>query len=389
MSKSRFLFQAIREDSHADEILHVLAVPKVLQALISSAYVSSSGVSAIAAQAAGLGKKLSVYAGIRNGTTSAQALSLLVDSGVRLFAVDTASQSIIFHPKLYLGIGEQQARLVIGSANLTGGGLAGNVEAGLALSLDLGKADDKALVDDICDAFAEMRKEHPKHVFRLKTQAAIDALLAQGRLVDETVARPKPASGTATNVERDSLPPMKLHRKNLGLRPVNKPVTSHATTATQAVKGDWQKVWQSSPLSERDLNIPSRTKTTGKKTNPTGSIGLDQGSYEREIDQRHYFYTEVFSALKWRPDTNKDKSHLHRATGRFELMIKGIDSGRFNLRLSHNIRTDTESYRQSNSMTSLHWKEVKPLIAQRDLLERTLTLFQNTEQTDLYRIVID
>jgi HKD family nuclease len=52
--------------------------------------------------------------------------------GVNVYTVDTGSRAVIFHPKLYLVRGEKVARLVIGSANLTLGGLNNNVEAGLS-----------------------------------------------------------------------------------------------------------------------------------------------------------------------------------------------------------------------------------------------------------------
>ncbi len=57
----------------------------------------------------------------------------------RHYSVGAASAAGVFHPKLYLQLGRRRGQLLIGSANMTASGLAGNLElAGLVVSSDGG-----------------------------------------------------------------------------------------------------------------------------------------------------------------------------------------------------------------------------------------------------------
>jgi len=100
---------------------------------------------------------------------------------------------------------------------------------------------------------------------------------------------------------------------------------------------------------------------------------LKKGLFD-EIDQRHYFREVVFPNLTWVRDASPRTAHMERTQAEFELRIKGISHGVYNLQLSHNTRTDTRTYEQRNATTQIHWGEVLPLIASRDLLGRTLRL---------------
>ena len=152
-------------------------------------------------------------------------------------------------------------------------------------------------------------------------------------------------------------------------------------TPAKPIKGTKYLVWESRPLSERDLSIPK-----GANTNPTGSMGFKKGLYD-EIDQRHYFYDDVFNDLSWKPDTPGSKKL--RATAKFELVIKNISYGVFDLVVAHSTDTTSASYKQSNFMTQLHWAEARPLIAKQDLLGRNLYLYRKDSTPPEFMIEID
>ena len=66
--------------------------------------------------------------------------------------------SLTFHPKLFLFKSDVAAELLIGSGNLTAGGLYNNYEVGIAYTLDLAKVDDAevlASVERILDAWSD------------------------------------------------------------------------------------------------------------------------------------------------------------------------------------------------------------------------------------------
>lgn len=142
-------------------------------------------------------------------------------------------------------------------------------------------------------------------------------------------------------------------------------------------------VWESGPLKRRDLTIPK-----GAKTNPTGSMLFTKGAM-KHIDQRHYFRDNVFNALNWHYDTANSKKHMERAEAQFRLIIRDVDYGVFTLRLSHNTRTDAKAFKQNNSMTQLHWGQVRSLVAHMDLLDRTIYLYRYETKQNLFALEID
>ena len=64
-------------------------------------------------------------------------IETLMRNGIFPYIVDTASQAYIFHPKVYITNNADQARLIVGSANATAGGMAKNVEASLYSELSM------------------------------------------------------------------------------------------------------------------------------------------------------------------------------------------------------------------------------------------------------------
>lgn len=93
--------------------------------------------------------KISV--GIDNGVTTYEGLVNLLD------AIGTNSEmwifhnenSSTFHPKVYLFSNDESADFIVGSGNLTEGGLFTNYEAFLRVSLDLENIDDRQRFDEI------------------------------------------------------------------------------------------------------------------------------------------------------------------------------------------------------------------------------------------------
>jgi hypothetical protein len=106
-----------------------------------------------------------------------------------------------------------------------------------------------------------------------------------------------------------------------------------------------------------------------------------------DIDQRHFFREEAFAGLDWKKDPLSP--HYERCTAEFYLVVKGINCGKFNLKLSHNTRTNTETYRQKNAMTQVHWGDAHAVIAKRDLLGRTMSLYRKEGAPPEFLIEID
>jgi HKD family nuclease len=185
MAALKFILQGFTANTHVDVLQRLFDLPDVQRVLVSVAFVTEGGVEKIEPYLTLHTSHTTVFAGIRNDITTYQGLVRLHGIAGQLYTVDTGSRTVIFHPKIYLVRGGEHARLVVGSANLTLAGLNNNIEAGLVLDLDLGNADDKALVDNIEVLFAASVTDYPDHIVKVGTIADLDKLLAANRLVDE------------------------------------------------------------------------------------------------------------------------------------------------------------------------------------------------------------
>ena len=147
--KKKFILQGITTDRHLDEISEVLSIPEVTKIIISVAFLNQRGFAPISDLIKPNADKAVILAGIRNGITSAQGLNACIECGCKTYAVDTGSMHVLYHPKIYFCKNADQAQLVLGSANLTVGGLSSNVEAGLKIDIDLNVPEDASFAADL------------------------------------------------------------------------------------------------------------------------------------------------------------------------------------------------------------------------------------------------
>lgn len=116
------LFQGVTRDSHLAAVRQILAIPNPERIIISVAFMTEGGLSILNDALAPVAAQTTILAGIRNGITSAQGLRRSLEIGCTTYAVDTGSRNVIFHPKIYFSRNDNEARLIVGSANLTIGG---------------------------------------------------------------------------------------------------------------------------------------------------------------------------------------------------------------------------------------------------------------------------
>lgn len=91
------------------------------------------------------GGRISVTVGVDVKGTSREALELLLASTDEVFVTHQPDSSCTFHPKVYLFDGPTGARSIVGSHNLTAGGLEVNYEAGVAFEFDFAVPTDQAV----------------------------------------------------------------------------------------------------------------------------------------------------------------------------------------------------------------------------------------------------
>jgi hypothetical protein len=398
MAKKEFILQGFTKRTHVAAVRELFDVDDIRRVILSVAFVSESGVEQIEEQLKAHGTHLHVFAGIRNDITSHQGLARLhAIAGSKLYTVDTGSRNVLFHPKLYFVRGKTRARVVIGSANLTLGGLNNNIEAGMIIDFDLADAAEKAVVDKIESDFAGLPAEYPGHVVKVGAVSELDAMMASGRLVDEmAIPPPRPATsagaggGASDTIPRIKLKVVPLYRalakaKAVGKKPKPLKAAAPAKTGAPALKPvpatvgvEFELVWESKPLTRRDLTIPDAAGT-----HATGSVNLDKGLLPEAVDHRSYFRDDVFPALTW----SHRSTTVDEAFAKFQLVLKGISYGEFDLALRHTTSTTSESYLQKNAMTRLSWGPMREYIARPDLINRTLALYR--DKVDPTRFVLE
>jgi len=354
-----------------------------------SAFATLSGVQGISkfiSEATHLNRNL-IVVGVNEKVTSKEALEeILKIENVKSY-VFYANNKSIFHPKIYLFEGLRTSVLIIGSSNLTGRGLFINVEASLKVTIDNTIAKDKKVIDQIKEYFKGIFDETDKNL-KVISSELIENLVKSGIVPTEAEQREsRVKSKKVSSTETDDFISKIFPKRAIAKIPKefkSKLIKNDFTEILKSFdKNLSELLWQSGKLTERDLNIPK-----SKKTNPTGSMYFKKGLNEN-IDQRHFFRDVIFRDLDWKKDLNPKTSHYERTYSNFRIIIKGVDFGIHELLINHNTKTDTTSYIQKNSMTSLSWGEAKPLIAKEELIGCNASLYSNKEDSNIFILVIE
>lgn len=409
MAKKEFILQGFTARTHLDAIKELFLVKDIDQVIISVAFVSKNGVDQIRNELQSSYNNLTIFAGIRNDITSYQALYDLftICSGPgSLYVVDPGTRSILFHPKLYIAIGKSTARLIIGSANLTLGGLHNNIEAGMLIEFDLSDPSDKQTVDSIRFSLNSLPINHPSNVGLIEWHDDIKRLLADGRIIDESIVRPTRASTSSGTTATDNVPRIILARPPLRptrvpQAPAAKAVPAHAAPtqkppatssakaapivpplpSTATLAAPLELVWESSPLKARSLQLG----TGNSSTNSTGSANLGKGLFTH-IDQVTYFRNNIFGSLPWMMNSNGTTETVDHD---FDIVIRGVMAGTFSLTLRHSLTRVAKASKDANIPTGLSWNLAKPFVAKAALLGATMRIWRSTSNNTKFRIDID
>ncbi|MGY3266834.1 phospholipase D family protein [Lysobacter sp. HA35] len=406
MANKRFILQGFTAHTYKAAIGDLFNVEDVQRVIVSVAFANLGGVELLEERLRAHKEKTTAFVGIRNDITTVQGAKRLFDSGVTLYTVDTGTRRVIFHPKIYLVRGAQHARMIVGSANLTPGGLNNNIEAGIVVECNLSNEADRTLVESIEASFDAAQAAHPNNITRITTAAQLDAQYKTGLLLDEMAASPPRPSSSGTSPSNDTTPRIKLEvspifssisaakraAKKAVAKPAAKPTTKPAAKAQVASsKPDEERaltegvelelVWQSKELTRRDLDVP----VEGRNTNRTGSINLDKGLLPEQVDHRHYFRDEVFDALNW----SSSSSTVDEAFARFQLVVRGVDYGAFDLRIAHTTSINTRSYEQRNAMTRLSWGLARDHVANQTLIGGHLALYRDKANPKRFVLELD
>lgn len=346
------------------------------------AFVKRSGTSRIlpdlqGALSRGMSARISV--GVDAGGTSREGLEALLSvasatcTTVVVHNASTAPHRT-FHPKVYLFCNANRADIVVGSGNLTAGGLYANYEAGLRLELDLTIEPDLSIylqVRDVLDEWSDVARPTVRNL-----TPELLALLVQHGLVprerdawredegDESIQeRTTAAAGARALFGTEGAPPP----------PGNDDVPGITTGSGQrapipAVEVSWSKV-----LPRSDALHPP-----GQNSNVTGNMRLTKAGHP--IDFRTFFRRELFGGAAWRPATDRQGNHVEQADIAFEVTVAGTQLGPVTLTVDYGAHREEG---QNNHTTVLYWSKsaVAAALHATDLTGHLLTIERWTDGT--------
>lgn len=382
-------FEATSENSVGNHLMKFLADKNFHSFHGITAFTSLAGINGIQKHLENAKhlKSTTIITGIDQKGTSKEALQALMELEINSYVFFVPPPSPIFHPKIYLFEGEDNSELIIGSSNLTAHGLFTNVEASVLISIDNHNPTGRKIIEGLKQYFSGLFDRIDPNL-KLLTTELIDDLVKANIVPTEAERKELQDKGEKTDRAETQNKLSKIFPKRAAaqipkdFRAGKKAEPKTTPKATTTIKATIL-LWESGPLTERDLNIPK-----GSNTNPTGSMLFKKGSTE-DIDQRHYFRDEVFSSLNWVFDTRVGSTHLEKAAALFRIIVMGKDYGTFALTLTHNPRTDTRSYEQKNSMTSISWGDAKSIIAREELIGKSAKLYGSFDNAGEYTLVVE
>jgi len=360
-----------------------------------SAFASEAGVVGLSeyiASGAEFYKNLNLIVGIDQEGTSKKALKEINDLRINSY-IFYQNESPIFHPKIYLFEGETDTTLIVGSSNLTARGFFGNIESSLMVEFKNDNPEGIQLLKEVKDYYSTLFDFSDPNLFKISTEI-IRQFVREGIVPTKKVWKKKHKKSTSNkepqeenDLEIPKRQTVKIPSNFKGRYKSNKTV-SKLIAELEIVKyfefenvENFQVLWQSGALTERDLNIPK-----GKNTKYTGSMLFKKA--DSDINPRHYFRNEVFQTLNWVFDNNPKTAHYERAEANFRIVISGIDYGTFSLKISHNTNSDHLEEKKQPA-TQLHWGEAKGLIAQNELIGYTATLYRDKVVNDMFTLIIE
>ena len=149
------------------------------------------------------GGVVNIYVGIDLGGTSYEALTALLLHTDSLNVVH-AEKSQTFHSKIYQFSGKHKEIIVVGSHNLTGGGLWTNFESSVHLTLDASIAEEVPVLNRLNEHIQELNSLEDSFK-SIDTQDDIEQLLQNGYVFKEVAERVRWAKSAKQRESHKSL----------------------------------------------------------------------------------------------------------------------------------------------------------------------------------------
>lgn len=401
----RFVGQPFSEDAQIGRVLRDALNDDELASLwIATAWAKRSGLSRIRSAVTEFterGGASQVIVGIDEGGATREGLELCLELFRESFVYhDPGTRT--FHPKLYAVEGTDRAVIVIGSGNLTRGGLFTNYEA--ALVLEAARDDDedwqvrddaRAYFDRLLDGGDAIRPLDPDLIDVLEAEGWVTSEARQnarraaesrqrrqrrrlfGGAVGGLAGAPAPELPALPDEEEDEDSVLTPPEAAPAPPPAPPPAPAHAAAPPAApaappqVVARWRKRLPASDAQHQVGNI-------------TGNVRLTQArEFNGAIPFLTYFRYDFFGNETWISSRDRNNNVLEIATVPFDTTIMGVARGVVPLEIDHAPHRESE---QHNHATVLHWGPLAPIMRQRDYTGRVLELARLSDGS--YRLTI-
>lgn len=291
----RLLSQPYRESLFTGQTFVTTALEdeSVTRFVAVTAWVRESGmrllVPSLQAFAARGGSSLLVF-GVDLAGTSRQGVELARAHFSELYVVHDPTGRT-FHPKIYYAAGRETTYVLLGSNNLTAGGLWHNYEGAATLILDTRREGE--LLEEMDDYVSRLQSDEA--ICRFVTDDIFDRLVADGWLTDETADRrrseDRPSLVPPPGAEDDPLfRPSDLEKRDrpapVAGDPARRQTSSGKSRKLATAPDSWWK-----PLGAGDAQRP-------EVGNPTGNVALTHAP--PGYDRTRFFRDVFFGKEEWR-----------------------------------------------------------------------------------------
>lgn len=396
----RYLGQPFEQDATLADFIADAANGGYSEIKIAVAWAKRSGLSRVWDELTAFrdaGGHLTIVVGVSQGGATVEGLELVMELADDAYVFHDPRRT--FHPKVYFASSDGRHSLLVGSSNLTAGGLGWNYESSLwaewsgneksdvveaveawfdrlVTSADACLPLDSVLMSDLLaspdiEITSEQRSVRVK---RRKDDAPEDTDSAVattvGGLFKSIQAGLRKLPGVARRFKatpKASPTPMRA--------PSTREVPTVAfPTVPRTPSGSVARRWV------KKMDNTAAQQVRSSRSNPTGNLRLSQ---ERApMDHKVYFREEFFQGLPWTPTPGKDTEQ--EVAVRFNTWIDGEDRGVSELRVSHD---PSRIAGQGNVPTVLHWgPELGPVLRATSYVGHFLTL-ERTEQDEFNLII--
>lgn len=366
----RFITQPFSDGEDLRDFLEDVAGDTALTTLrVVVAWAKRSGVGRIEDALGALrarGGRFLVIVGISEGGGTRQGLERILAVADEAHVFHDAGRT--FHPKVYMASGDSSAKLLVGSHNLTVGGLAWNYEAGLICELDLTRDEDAALHRQVVDYFDRLRDDDGV-CLELNSDLLARLLEDAGLRIQDEDTRARFTRSEHAPEDTDSLtegaddiaatvfgrsaerkrgvPPLPPQG---GTRQPARPRGEAQVSPGSATDGGVGPALSASP-NHRWFKVMDGTaaqRPPGPASHATGNLRLSQEQFA--IDHKRYFRQVFFGGMPW--VQRASDSGFEDLVLPMHVAIAEDDLGVIKLSVSH---AEHRVSGQGNVPTVLHW----------------------------------